>query len=416
MSEQNPLSAMSFASSPLLLRTKFANALTKVERVIEALKEEGIECRPNSSLGSLFSKVRQLNKQHERDPTGNESDRFFASIEALWIAEALEMAIGEPGSREPIRRIVGSDMSLAGRQLSRGKDALWELDLYRRLKLGGAEVRLDEPDLVIALGNGLGNYGVACKKVYSDSEVVDAFEYGCRQLIRQGLPGVVAFNLDDLMEEKALLRAPTSEALHRELVRRGQKFLTRHAVAFQKMIDRDQCDGVLISISIVSEVPDDPLPITLVRVPVLYPGLAVIPCPGKSPVRSIPTMDRPSGTSESRQSRLWATDIAGQPNVFDRELGSRHAAKTAVGPARTSKIRVAHIMEAIASTCRDWRGCGHSPQWPESMVRPSSCWGGGGQEIENRWLVSTRTRGQVGAIPLPAPAAQGIAAARPAWP
>ncbi|UUZ71253.1 hypothetical protein LP415_19285 [Polaromonas sp. P1(28)-8] len=282
MSEQNPPSAMSSPSSPLLLSTKFADALTKVERVINALKEEGIECGPSSSLGSLFAKLRHLNNQHARDPAGYDLKRFFTSIEALWIAESLEMAIGEPGSREPIRRIVGSDMSLSGRQLSQGKDALWELDLYRRLKLGGAKVRLDEPDLVIELGNGLGSYGVACKKVYSESGVVDAFEYGCRQLKGQGLPGVVAFNLDDLMEEKALLHAPTSEALHRELVRRGQKFLTRHAAAFQKMIEREQCDGVLISISMVSEVPDGLLPITLARVPMLYPGPGGIRAPAKN--------------------------------------------------------------------------------------------------------------------------------------
>jgi len=274
MSERSPPSAMSSPSSPLLLTTTFANALTKVELVIEALKKEGIECRPSSSLGSLFAKLRHLNKQHARDPTGYDPKKFFTSIEALWIAEALEMAIGEPGSRGPIRRIVSSDMSLSGRQLSQGKDALWELDLYRRLKLGGAKVQLDEPDLVIELGNGLGNYGVACKKVYSESGVVDAFESGCRQLKGQDLPGVVAFNLDDLMEEKVLLRAPTSEALYRELAHGGRKFLGRHAAAFQKMIKREQCDGVLISVSMVSEVPDGLLPITLARVPMLYYGAA----------------------------------------------------------------------------------------------------------------------------------------------
>lgn len=246
------------------------DALTKVERVIGALKKEGVECGASSSLGSLFAKLRHLNKQYVRDPTGYDQKKFFLAIEALWIAEALQMAIGEPGSRESIRRIVSSDMSLSGRQPSQGKDALWELDLYRWLKLGGAKVRLDEPDLVIELGNGLGNYGVACKKVYSESGVADAFEYGCRQLKGQGLSGIVAFNLDDLMEGKALLRATTTETLHREIVREGQKFLTRHAASFQKKIEREQCDGVLISISMVSEVSDGLLPITLARVPILY--------------------------------------------------------------------------------------------------------------------------------------------------
>jgi len=272
MSEQNLSSDMSSPSPPLLIRTKFAEALTKVERVIKALEEQGIKCRPNSSLGSLFANLRQLNKQHARDPAGYDQKKFFASIEALWIAEALEIAIGEPGSREAIHRIVGSDMSLSSRQLSQGKDTLWELDLYRRLKLGGAMARLDEPDVVVELGNGLGNFGVACKKVYSESRVTEALEYGCTQLKGQGLPGVVAFNLDDLMEEKALLHAPTSEALHQALVSRGHKFLTNHTAAFREKIERGQCDGVLLSISMVSEVRNGPLPIILARVPMLYPG------------------------------------------------------------------------------------------------------------------------------------------------
>lgn len=268
-------------SSPMLLRTKFSDARTKVERVIEALKEQGIECKPSSSLGSLFSKLHHLNKQHARDPSGYDMAMFFASMEALWIAEALEIAIGEPGSCEAIRRIVTSNMSLSGRQRSQGKDVLWELDLYRRLKLGGATVRLDEPDLVVELGNGVGNFGVACKKVYSESGVEDALKHGCRQLQKQGLPGVVAFNLDDLMEEKVRLHAPTNKALHQALVSRGKKFVTDHGAVLNKMIGREQCDGVLISISIVSEVSNGPLPITLARVPMLYPDPAQLRVPAR---------------------------------------------------------------------------------------------------------------------------------------
>ncbi len=260
---------MSTPSSPLLFRTKFADALSKVERVIEALKAQDIECRSSSSLGSLFAKLRHLNKQHASDPSGYELKKFFASIEALWVAEALEIAIGEPGSREAIRRIVASDMSLSGRQHSQGKDALWELDLYRRLKLGGATVQFDEPDLVVELGDGLGKFGVACKKVYRESGVGDALEDGCRQLRMNRLPGVVAFNLDDLMEEKVLC-APTKEASHQALVSRGKKFVTDHAPVFNKMIERERCDGVLVSISMVSAVRDGSLPITLARVPMLY--------------------------------------------------------------------------------------------------------------------------------------------------
>jgi hypothetical protein len=250
--------------------TSFAGALAKVDHVLETLEGHNIKVSPSSSVGSLFAKVRHLNKQHAINPRDYDSKKFFASIEALWIAEALEMAIGIQGSREAIRRIIGSEMDISSRKSSQGKDALWELDVYRRLKLGGADPRFEEPDLVIPFDDGLGDYGIACKKVYSESGVAGALEYGCSQLKKAGLPGVVAFNLDELMEEKAVLHAPTKEALLAEVERRGREFISHHVTDFQRTSERGGCDGVMLSISIVYEIPNGSPPISLARIPILY--------------------------------------------------------------------------------------------------------------------------------------------------
>lgn len=263
-------------SSPLQLTTSFADALAKVDSVVEALKAHDIKVSSGSSVGSLFAKVRQLNKQHTKNSGAYDPMKFFASIEALWIAEALEMAIGVPGAREAIRRIVGSEMNLSGREPSQGKDTLWELDVFRRLRLGGAEARFEEPDVVVPLNDGLGDYGIACKKVYSESGVAGALEYACSQLKKAGLPGVVAFNLDELMEEKAVLHAPTTEALHAEVARRTREFISRHVTDFQRMIDRDRCDGVMLSISIVYEIPNVSPPISLTRIPFQYSHRSIL--------------------------------------------------------------------------------------------------------------------------------------------
>jgi hypothetical protein len=257
-------------TTPLQLTTSFVDSLAKVDRVLEALRAHDITVSPSSSVGSLFAKVRQLNKQHAKNPCGYDQKKFFASIEALWIAEALDMAIGVPGSLEAIRRIVGSEMDLSGRKQSQGKDALWELDVFRRLKLGGADARFEEPDLVIPFGDGQGDYGVACKKVNSESGVAGALEYGCHQLKKAGLPGVVAFNLDELMEEKAVLHAPTKKALLAEVERRAREFISRHVTDFQRTIERGECDGVMLSISVVCEIPNGSPPISLARIPLLY--------------------------------------------------------------------------------------------------------------------------------------------------
>lgn len=256
--------------SPLQLTTSFSECLAKVDRVIEAMRAHDIKINPSSSVGSLFAKVRQLNKLHAKEPRDSDPTKFLASIEALWIAEALDMAIGVPGAREAIRRIVGNEMDLSGRRQSPGKDTLWELDVFRRLILGGANARFEEPDLVVPLFDGYGDYGIACKKVYLEAGFVRALEYGCAQLKNAGLRGIVAFNLDDLMEEKAVLHAPSHNALHAEVQRRTRQFISRHITKLQRTIARGGCDGVMLSVSIICEIANGSPPVMLARIPFLY--------------------------------------------------------------------------------------------------------------------------------------------------
>ncbi len=259
--------------SPVQLNTSFAAAVVKIDGVVDALKSQGITVSSGSSVGSLFAKVRQLNKQHAKNPAGYDHAKFFAAMEALWIAQSLDLAIGVPGARESIHRIVGSEMDLSGRDASQGKDALWELDLFRRLKLGGADARFEEPDLVVPLEGGLGDYGVACKKLYQESGFVRALERGCSQLKEAGLRGIVAFNLDEIMDAKTFLRVPTDHAMHAALLNKVQRFISIHLADLEWTVKRGGCDGVMFFISLVYESPDSSPPIKLARVPLVYPSL-----------------------------------------------------------------------------------------------------------------------------------------------
>ena len=265
------------------LRTSIPDALAKVEQVTEALKAHGFKLNPISSVALLFDKVRELNDPDVKD-RDDYDDLFLECCEALWIAEALGFAIGEPGSKEAVNRLVRKQIDLSGQEPSQGKDALWELDLFRRLRLGGASARLAEPDIVVPLGAGLGDYGVACKKVYEESGVPRALKQGCRQLRKHGLPGVVAFNLDDLINKKGgePFPAQTQEELQGKVVQRAKDFVTNHADAMRKGVQTGECDGVLISVSVVTKIPNDTLPINLARIPVLYPDPTVLDDPARA--------------------------------------------------------------------------------------------------------------------------------------
>ena len=226
----------------------YAQVAATVQRVQAALEERGYRCRPGSALGSLFQKARLLNEQWEAQTAGQDIMTLMQADDAVRIAAAVEEVLDYAEAAEPIRRITKSDMHLMTRQPSQGKDALWELDLFAFLKRRGAPVRMQEPpDLAVTLQGALGEYGIACKKVYSEDSVEKQLQKGYRQLRAMGAPGVVAFNLDDIAPERAILVQPTREAANDQLHRLNIAFMGRHPQLFQDVVMSGRCDGILLA-------------------------------------------------------------------------------------------------------------------------------------------------------------------------
>ncbi len=225
--------------------------------VERALAERGLTCHSGSALGSLFAKVRRLADDTKR-PLSDEKRRrtFLKANEALRIARAVNEALDDDGAKEAIHRVRTSDMNLDTRQNVNGKDALWELDLHRRFKLGQTPVRIEEPDLVISLGETFGDYSLACKKIYSENNVAHHFDLGCDQISRHGRPGIVAFNLDDIVPEGEAWEFPTERELRQKLNAMNQDFILSNEIHFRSAIARGACDGVLVSTSVISNVLD----------------------------------------------------------------------------------------------------------------------------------------------------------------
>ncbi|WP_109479867.1 hypothetical protein [Paraburkholderia sp. C35] len=232
-------------------------AMKTILGVERALAERGLTCHSGSALGSLFAKVRRLADDTKR-PLSDEKRRrtFLKANEALRIARAVNEALDDDGAKEAIHRVRTSDMNLDTRQNVNGKDALWELDLHRRFKLGQTPVRIEEPDLVISLGETFGDYSLACKKIYSENNVAHHFDLGCDQISRHGRPGIVAFNLDDIVPEGEAWEFPTERELRQKLNAMNQDFILSNEIHFRSAIARGACDGVLVSTSVISNVLD----------------------------------------------------------------------------------------------------------------------------------------------------------------
>lgn len=252
------VAVMSTHAAPSLIRlhaversdrvSTYAEVAAFVDQCRTALADEGLQVKPNSALGSLFAKAGRLNKTWIAGTDTEDITTLIEADEAYRIAEVVAAAIKESDAREAIRRITKSDMRLSVRQPSQGKDALWELSLIAFLRGRGATVRFrDPPDLEIDLGGSLGGYGVACKKVYSLDSVEKQFSKGLKQIEPYRGWGMVAFNLDDLIEERSVLVAPTRAAAAQALSHRNQAFIERSRLRFQEAVMAGRCDGVWVS-------------------------------------------------------------------------------------------------------------------------------------------------------------------------
>lgn len=226
----------------------YAQVAETVQRVQAGIEARGWKCRRNSALGFLFQKAQLLIEQWEAPTDGQDILTLMQADEAVRIAQAVEAVLDVPEAEEAVRRITKSDMHLSTRQPSQGKDALWELDLHLFLLHRQVPVRMREPpDLAVMLPGLLGEYGVACKKVYSEASVAKQLQKGCRQLRAMGAPGVVAFNLDDITPQRSILVQPTRLATSDFLHARNIAFMERHRLVLQEAVMSGGCDAILLA-------------------------------------------------------------------------------------------------------------------------------------------------------------------------
>ncbi|MFJ4458027.1 hypothetical protein ACIP1G_29685 [Pseudomonas sp. NPDC089392] len=243
----------------------YKNLIETLSRVEEAFAARRLKCHSGSALGSLFSSIRRIAKKSENLNERQWHKSFIKSTEAIRILNAVEAVLDDIGAQEAIHRITTSDMNLGTRQESNGKDALWELDLYRRFKLGGVPVCFEEPDLVVSLGESHGEYAIACKKIYSRAGAQESFKVGCNQLKTHEKPGVVAFNLDDILPKGPLFGFSSETELKERIDKFNTKFIRENERYFAHIASRGACDGVLVSTSFIAHVPDMDPPINMIR-------------------------------------------------------------------------------------------------------------------------------------------------------
>lgn len=217
----------------------------RCEQLAVKLADLGIRFHRDSSLGKILrdAKIACQGPSHEKFVFS--SRQYINLAYASRIATSMLAAVDDPGAIECLRRIALKPMASLDRSESRGKDALWELELANKMKLDGISLKHEEPDLTIDVG--FGSYGVACKKIYSENGVEAQVKKGAKQLKKVGLPGIVALSLDELIAKDVVIRGSSTGSNILYIDRFHNEFLLRHSVKFTRLVDKGLIDGILLS-------------------------------------------------------------------------------------------------------------------------------------------------------------------------
>jgi len=223
----------------------------RARRTRDFFAEKRIGIHRESALGVLLREAEALASEWSAGTNEGGTRRLIAAAHANRIAEAIDAVRSDANAGECLRRIAGNNVNLSDRSQSHGKNALWELELLARLKRNGFDAKLAEPpDIVIDLDGA--PYSIACKKIYSERGAEAQVRKGVKQLEASGHPGIIAFNLDDLVPAGTLLEAGTLSQARDFMHTFNVEFINRQQPRIQRYIADGRCDGILISTSVPS--------------------------------------------------------------------------------------------------------------------------------------------------------------------
>lgn len=237
-------------SPPEIVRSN-EDILWAIQHAREVFARHGVKIRQGNSLDRLLANASsRLRGKKDFTPTARADNNYVAILAGLIIAFG-----DEPGIKSILEKITGSDVATSSRRQSPGKDMIWELTMLSNLRISAIVSKIAEPDLVADFGSG--DYGVACKKIYSENSVEKALKKGVTQIERANLRGVVALNLDDLITPANKILYASSQDFFRHMMQDYiSQFIDRHRSTLTKYAPTDICDGYIIYASAVGYVLD----------------------------------------------------------------------------------------------------------------------------------------------------------------
>ena len=183
----------------------YAGIKARALSVVDLFKSHELDPRKSPSLRRLIDLTIAMADSWD---SGSKEDVTFTHLLAAAQVERIATAVLSAARREApsstfLRNLLTGSLDLLGREQSKAKDTLWELELLRILVGHEIDARLGEPDLSVRFSGA--PVGFACKKIYSEGNVSKVLSTAVAQIEREGEFGIIALNLDDLLPENAIL-------------------------------------------------------------------------------------------------------------------------------------------------------------------------------------------------------------------
>lgn len=220
----------------------------KTQEVRAIFHSRSIVIRSGSALDQLLKQADKLSKAwiEQKSPT---PQVIFETAHVYRLADAITRNAEDPGVQQIFMRMARSVMQPYDRTASQGKDALWEVALLSDLKSNGLSAKAAEPDILVDVCGH--QYPIACKKIWSESNVENQIRKASKQLAPFTNGGVIALNLDDLTPTGKYLRQSNKNGALATLSQFNIDFINRHEKIIKNSVSSGKCDGFYISTSCV---------------------------------------------------------------------------------------------------------------------------------------------------------------------
>lgn len=212
-----------------------------------------IRLNPISSMARSIAAAKELKTLWESGSRDTISaDLLIEAINLHRIASVLLPIDGNSKADLFLTKLLEGDLAITKRPPSVGKNFLWELELWDRMRKMGLHAEFNEPD--ISWDDNGEILGVACKRLYSEKHLQNVLSEAVSQIKATTHYGVAAFNLDDLV-------VPADQIFHTHdksvvldwLTRANQDFLGRNHRHFEKYFLSNRLAGVIVSTSCLSK-------------------------------------------------------------------------------------------------------------------------------------------------------------------